>query len=96
MTYVGTVALLVAIVFLVARPCRRPLDNLLLALQLILGSTLAFSRDSDPDLSVKLFYAVVGVTFVYGIHILCAEAAEFLTQQRLSESTSTDKDLEDK
>ena len=76
LSYVGSMALLVALIFLFARPCRRPFDNVLLALQLILASTLAFARASDPELSTKLFYGVVGVTFVYCLHIFALEVLE--------------------
>ena len=94
-TYVGTVALLIGLVFLIARPCRRPFDNVLLALQLILGSTLAFARSTDADLSVKLFYAVIGVTFLYSIHIILLEIAEMVSMRTLEEtSSSTEKDVQ--
>ena len=83
LTYVGTVSLLIALVFLVARPCRRPFDNILLALQLTLGSTLAFSRASDPALSVKLFYGVIGVTFLYVFHIIIMELLEAISMTSL-------------
>ena len=98
LTYVGSMALLIALVFLVARPCRRPFDNILLALQLILGSTLAFSRASDPELSVKLFYGVIGVTFLYIGHIVLMELLEAvsmssLEMEKFSSETGTTEDI---
>ena len=96
LTYVGSMALLIALVFLVARPCRRPFDNILLALQLILGSTLAFSRSSDPELSVKLFYGVIGVTFLYVGHIVLMELLEAVSMSSLEmEKYSSETAIED-